>query len=128
VVKELGLFECNHGCGLSLQTREDQHVPCGIAGAFIGKLKSTPERDGTPLDHSMMVYGGGLSDNNRHLHENLPVLLFGEGYGASKTGRHVVYEKAAPITNLYLSLKDRMGVSPERLGSDDKPEHLVGSR
>jgi hypothetical protein len=88
---------------------------------FIGKLKSTPERDGTPLDHSMIVYGGGLSDINRHLHENLPVLLFGKGYGAPKTGRHVVYEKEAPITNLYLSLMDRMGVSPERLrDSDDK--------
>jgi hypothetical protein len=72
------------------------------------------------------VYGGGISDSNQHLHENLPVLLFGRGDGSLKPGRHIVYEKQAPVTNLYLTLMDRMGVKPETIGdSNGMVEHLT---
>jgi Protein of unknown function (DUF1552) len=92
---------------------------------FIGKLKATPDGDGTLLDHSMVLYGGGISDSNRHIHENLPVLLFGRGDGSLKPGRHVIYEKDVPVTNLYLTLMDRMGIRPETVGdSTGKVEHL----
>jgi hypothetical protein len=83
---------------------------------FIGRLKATPDGDGTLLDHSMVVYGGGISDSNRHIHENLPVLLFGRGGGGLKPGRHIVYDKQPPVTNLYLTLMDRMGVKPGPIG------------
>jgi hypothetical protein len=83
---------------------------------LLHKLKSTPDGDGTLLDHSMIVYGSGLADGNRHVHEGLPVLLAGGGGGTLKPGRHLMYPAGTPITNLYLSLLDRMGVHQERLG------------
>ena len=92
---------------------------------FLGKLKSTPDGDGTLLDHTMIVYGSGLSDGNRHTHEDLPVLLAGRGGGTLKPGRHLRYPAKTPMTNLYLSLLDRMGVQPESVGdSTGKLEHL----
>lgn len=93
---------------------------------FLNKLKTTPDGDGTLLDHSMIVYGSGLSDGNRHSHEDLPVLLAGRGDGSLKPGRHIVYPKGTPMTNLYLTLLDRMGVRPEKIGdSTGKVEHLA---
>jgi hypothetical protein len=83
---------------------------------FLAKLKSTQDGDGTLLDHSVVVYGSGLSDGNRHTHENLPTLLVGRGGGSFKGGRHIVYERGTPMTNLYLTLLDRMGVRPEKIG------------
>jgi len=83
---------------------------------FLNKLKSTPEGDGNLLDHSMVVYGSGLSDGNRHSHEDLPVLLAGRGDGSLKPGRHIVYAPGTPITNLYLTLLDRAGVRAEKIG------------
>jgi hypothetical protein len=92
---------------------------------FIGRLKATEEGDGTLLDHCLLMYGSGLSDSSRHLHENLPIVLFGRGDGSIKSGRHIVYEKPTPLTNLYLTMLDRMGVQPEKIGdSTGKIEHL----
>ncbi len=92
---------------------------------LLGKLKSTQDGDGTLLDHSMIVYGSGLSDGNRHTHEDLPVLLAGRGNGSLKPGRHIVYKRGTPMTNLYMTLLDRMGVQPEKIGdSTGRVEHL----
>ncbi|HXG64356.1 MAG TPA: DUF1552 domain-containing protein, partial [Blastocatellia bacterium] len=94
---------------------------------FLGKLRATKDGDGTLLDHCMIVYGSGLSDGNRHTHEDLPILLAGRGDGSLKPGRHIVYGKGTPVTNLYLTLLDRMGVRPEKIGdSTGKLEHLAG--
>jgi hypothetical protein len=83
---------------------------------FLKKMKSTPDGDGSLLDHSMIVYGSGLSDGDRHTHEDLPVLLFGRGDGTLRPGRHIVYPSETPMTNLFLTLLDRMGVQPEKIG------------
>jgi len=92
---------------------------------FLGKLKSTPDGDGSLLDRSIIVYGSGLSDGNRHLHHNLPCLVAGGGNGRLKPGRHVRYAPETPMTNLYLALLDRMGVKMETLGdSRGELEHL----
>ncbi|HYL99502.1 MAG TPA: DUF1552 domain-containing protein [Blastocatellia bacterium] len=94
---------------------------------FLGKLKSTRDGDGTLLDRSLLVYGSGLSDGNRHKHEDLPILLAGHGGGSLKPGRHLVFEQETPIANLYMALLDRMGVEPERIGdSSGKLQHLAG--
>jgi len=93
---------------------------------FLKKMKATVDGDGTLLDHSMIVYGSGLADGNRHQHENLPILLAGRGDGSLKPGRHLVYPKGTPMTNLYLTLLDRMGVRPEKIGdSTGKVEQLA---
>jgi hypothetical protein len=85
-------------------------------GYFLDKLKSIKEGDGTLLDNSMIVYGSGISDGNAHNHNDLPVLLAGRGAGTLKTGRHVRYAQDTPMTNLYLSMLERMGVEADRLG------------
>src|SRR5262249_31893335 len=83
---------------------------------FLGKLDSIKEGDGTLLDHSMIIYGSGLSDGNRHQHNDLPCLLAGGAAGSLRTGRHVRYAAETPMTNLYLAMLDRVGVKPEKLG------------
>jgi hypothetical protein len=64
----------------------------------------------------MIVYGSCISDGNRHNHNDLPILMAGRGGGSITPGRHVRYEKDTPLTNLYLSMLDRVGVSAESLG------------
>lgn len=83
---------------------------------FVNKLKSIPEGEGSLLDNSMIVYGSGISDGNRHNHNDLPVLLAGKGGGSIQTGRHIKLEKETPLNNLYLSLLDRMGASVDQFG------------
>ncbi len=78
---------------------------------FLAKLKSIPDGDGTLLDHSQIVYGSGLSDGNRHEHDNLPVLLAGKS-----GGQHIAYRDETPMNNLHLALLDRMGVHIDSLG------------
>jgi hypothetical protein len=83
---------------------------------FINKLSNTKEVDGSRLiDHCMIVFGGGISDGNRHRHSNLPVLLAGGSSHGLKTGRHADFE-SVPMTNLYLGLLDRMGVQASQVG------------
>jgi hypothetical protein len=83
---------------------------------FLEKLKSIPEGDGTLLDNCMIVYGGAISDGNAHNHDNLPILLAGKGGGTLRPGRHVKLSKETPMTNLYLSMLDRIDVPAERIG------------
>jgi uncharacterized protein DUF1552 len=96
-----------------------------LFAGFLEKMKNTPDGDGSLLDHSIVVYGSGLSDGNRHTHEDLPVLIAGHG-GDFVLGRHVVYAKGTPMTNFYLTLLDRLGVQQEAIGdSTGKIEHLT---
>jgi len=84
--------------------------------AWLEKLKSIKEGDSTLLDHAMIVYGAGLSDGNRHLHEDLPTLIAGTGGGTIKTGRRIVARRETPMCNLFLSMMGRMGVRMEHFG------------
>jgi hypothetical protein len=83
---------------------------------LLEKLEATPEGDGTLLDHSMIAYGSGIHDGNKHDHEDLPILLAGGGCGTIKTGRHLRYEHGTPLNNLWLSMLKRMDVTAEKLG------------
>lgn len=86
---------------------------------FLGKLKATKEGDGTLLDHSMIVYGSGLSDGNRHQHDHLPLVLAGRGNGTIRPGRHVTYAAETPMANLYVAMLDRMNVKRESFGDSN---------
>ena len=83
---------------------------------FLDKLKSVREGAGTLLDHSMIAYGSGLGDGNRHTHANLPMLLAGHGGGTIRTGRHIRLKPDAPMNNLFLSLLDRVGAGIKKIG------------
>ncbi|MFO0852211.1 MAG: DUF1552 domain-containing protein [Gemmataceae bacterium] len=84
---------------------------------LVGKMQAVKEANGTTLlDNVMLVYGSGISDGDRHNHDDLPILLIGKGGGTIPTGRHTTYQRETPLMNLYLSLFDRMGAPTERFG------------
>jgi hypothetical protein len=91
---------------------------------FVEKLKAVKEGEGTLLDNCMVVYGSGISDGNRHNHNDLPVVFAGKGGGTIKTGRHVTYAREVPMTNLFLSMLDRVGAPVDSLG--DSTGRLTG--
>lgn len=83
---------------------------------LLTKLRDIPEGDGTLLDHCMIAYGSGNSDGNAHNHDDLPILLAGGGCGTLKTGRHLRFSKETPLTNLWVSLLERMRIRGFTLG------------
>lgn len=84
---------------------------------FLKKLRSIKEGDGTLLDHCLIAYGSGISDGDRHNHDDLPIVLAGHGNGTVKPGRHVKFANETPVTNLWLSMIDRAGATGvERIG------------
>ena len=84
--------------------------------AWMQRMKATKEGDGSLLDNCMIVYGAGLSDGNRHLHEDLPTMIVGRGGNFIKPGRRVVYRRETPMCNLFLTMMDRMGTRMEHFG------------
>jgi Protein of unknown function (DUF1552) len=86
---------------------------------FIGRLQSTPDGDGSLLDHSTIIYGAGMSDGNAHDPKNLPVLLLGGGCGTLKSGRHIRYPKDTPLANLHVTLLDKLGVPINNIGDSN---------
>jgi len=77
---------------------------------FLGKLKATPEGNGTLLDHSLYLYGSGIGNPNVHDHSNLPILVAGGAACGMKGGRHIKFAKPTPLANLHLTLLDKVGV------------------
>jgi hypothetical protein len=82
---------------------------------LLGKLSSIREGEHSLLDNAMLVYGSGISDGDRHNHDDLPVLVVGKGGGTLKPGRHIKLSPQ-PLNNLYLSMLDRLDVRIDRLG------------
>ena len=81
---------------------------------LLNKLKSFKEGDSTVLDNSMILFGSGLRDGNRHSPHNLPLILGGTAGGRINTGQHLVYDKDTPLSNLYCSILDAFGAPVER--------------
>ena len=130
--RSIGVPDAHHGLSHhfndpakieKLQKIDQHHVE--MLAYFLGKMKAAKDGNGTLLDHSMIVYGSSLSDGNRHQHDKLPALLIGGGSGRFKGGRHVTYPAGTPMTNLYMSMLDVVGMHPEKIGdSQGKVEHL----
>jgi len=83
---------------------------------FLEKLRTTSDGDGSLLDHMLILYGSGMSDANVHSTQNLPITLVGGADGQIKGGRHIRYPKDTPLTNLYLTMLDKLKVPMENLG------------
>jgi len=93
---------------------------------FLERMAKTPDGDGSLLDHSVLLYGSGLSDGNIHLPENIPVIVAGKGSGTLKGGQHLMH-KGMPLANLHVSLMEKFGVHVDKLGnSTGKVEELAG--
>src|SRR5438105_8064083 len=121
---ELGFGDAHHPCTHHQGDREKQIKTTQINGLhttmlayYLGKLRDTKDGDGSLLDHSMILYGAGLSDANLHLYIKLPILLVAGGIGGIKGGVHVKYPNRTPLTNLLLTMLDKAGVPHvEKLG------------
>jgi hypothetical protein len=83
-----------------------------LLSGFLQRLQSTPDGDGSLLDHSLILYGGGISDGDQHSHIDLPLVLAGGGGGQLQGGRHVRYPTDTPMANLLVSMLDKAGVAP----------------
>jgi hypothetical protein len=124
--REIGISDAHHPLThhrgneeMVEKVRQINHYHVQQFAYFVNKLKETPDGDGTLLDHSMVVYGSGLADGNRHTHHDLPVILAGRSNGAVKPGRHVKYAAETPMANLFVAMLDRMGVPLESLGDSN---------
>ena len=128
---EIGINEGHHGLShhqdnpaqLAKYARLNTYQTELFAG-FLERLRSTPDGDGTLLDHSLFLYGAGLSNPNLHAHYDLPLAVVG-GAGGVRGGRHVVFRQETPMTNLLVSMLDRVGVRADKLG--DSTGRLEGA-
>jgi hypothetical protein len=82
----------------------------------VKKLASTPDGDGSLLDHSAIIYGAGMSEGNGHIPLNLPIVVVG-GAGELKGGRHIKHEKGTPLANFHMALLNKIGAPVESVGN-----------
>ena len=95
---------------------------------LVNKLAALPEGDGTILDHSVFLYGTGISESNSHSYDDLPIAVVG-GKGAGVTGgRYVRYPKGTPLANLHLTLLDKLGVRLESFADSTGRLDALGDR
>ena len=93
---------------------------------FLEKLKATRDGDGSLLDHSMILYGSGMSNSDIHDHVDLPILVAGGGAGKLKGGRHIRYAEPTPLANVHLTLLEKVGVRMDKFAdSKGKVEELL---
>ena len=83
---------------------------------YLERLRATPDGDGSLLDHVMIMYGGGISNGNLHIHTSLPLIVAGHGGGRLAGGRHLTYPAGTPHANLLVSLLHKVGVPAEKIG------------
>lgn len=94
---------------------------------YVAKLQTTPDGDGSLLDHMMILYGSGISNSTRHAPDNLPILMMGGGAGRLKGGRHIVYKEKPSMANLLVTIMDKMDVPVDRVGGSDGKLQLDGA-
>jgi hypothetical protein len=101
-----------------------------LFAGFLEKMRSTPDGDGSLLDHSTFLYGAGMSDGDLHSPLDLPLVLAGGGCGRLKGGRHLKYalDAKSRMSNLLVTLLEKVGVTEEKIGDStgELPELLAG--
>lgn len=124
VYPNLGLTEPHHSMShhggdtakiANLVKLNTYHI--SLFGKFLEKLRSTPDGDGSLLDHSLILWGSGMSESNTHSRLDIPTLLVGGGAGLIKGNRHVQFPQQTPFANLLLTLSDKYGVQSEKYGT-----------
>jgi hypothetical protein len=106
------------------KVRQINSLHLKLFAEFLVKLRTVKEGDSNLLDQSMIVYGSGLSDGNVHTHDQLPTILAGSGGNFVSPGRHIIYQRETPVCNLFATMAERMGVTPEHFG--DSTGRLAG--
>jgi hypothetical protein len=90
------------------------------------KLSKIQEGDGTMLDHSLFLYGSGISDSNAHSYDDLPLAIVGGRAVGIRGGRYLRYPKGTPLANLHITLLDKLGLHVEKFGDSTGPLANVG--
>ncbi len=94
---------------------------------LVAKLAAIAEGDGTMLDHTLFLYGTGISDSNTHFHDDLPIALVGGQASGITGGRYIRYTKGTPLANLHMTVLEKMGIAIEKFGdSTGKVDRLTG--
>jgi hypothetical protein len=93
-------------------------------GYFLDRLRSVREGDRTLLDNSLILYGSGIADANRHTHHDLPIVLAGGGGGQLETNRLLKYEENTPLNNLFVSMCQMADANLDSLGDSTGPLKL----
>jgi hypothetical protein len=88
---------------------------------FLEKLSKVPDGDGSLLDHSLILYGSGMSDGNSHNHDPLPIVLAGRAAGTLQGNRHLRQKELTPMSNLLLALLGKLGCPEEHFGDSTAP-------
>jgi len=96
-----------------------QRYHISLFAEYLEKLRKTQDGEGSLLDHAILLFGSGISNSDRHTHGPLPAFLAGGGAGTLKGGRHLVYPEHTPLTNLQLTLLNKLGVPAEKLGDSN---------
>ena len=122
--REIGVDEGHHALthhggdpGMIAKVVQIEIYQSKMLAYFLEKMRSTPDGDGSLLDHSIIFCGSSLGDGNGHTQQNLPVLLAGGAGGKLKGGRHLRYPKDTPLTNLFLTVLDKVGLPAEHFGN-----------
>lgn len=90
-----------------------------LVAELLLRLDAVQDGEGTLLDHSLILFGAGISDGNRHNHDDLPLVLAGRGGGTVRAGNHWVFEPRTPMNNLLVSMLGRAGVNLEHIGDSN---------
>ena len=109
-------FASSQRSGPDRQEGQDRHASTSLFAYFLEKMAATPDGDGSLLDHSLMLYGGGMGDGNLHRHFDLPTLLAGKLGGRIRSGFHQSYPANTPMCNLLLTIMDKAGVQIDHFG------------
>ena len=91
----------------------------GLFAKFVQKLKDTPDGDGTLLDHSVLMYGSGMSDSNAHSHQGVPIVVVGGGAGTIKGNRHLSHPRLTPLANLHVAFAEKFGLGLQQFGESN---------
>jgi hypothetical protein len=88
---------------------------------YVEKMKTTPDGDGSLLDHSMLLYGSSINDGMKHTHDDIPTVLLGGANGSLKGGKHIAYKPDTPMNNLLVSMLEKSGVNIDQFGDSTQP-------
>jgi hypothetical protein len=125
---EIGVPEAHHG--VSHHQRDPHNIQqktkidiynMSLFARLLEKMRDTPEGEGSLLDHTLLLYGAGMGDGDRHTPLDLPVVLAGGAHGRLAGGRHVKYPMNTPFMNLCVALLEKVDVSVDRIGDSTGP-------
>jgi hypothetical protein len=123
-----GFHNCSHHMDIAenmarLSRLQEYHLRNSLT-YFVAKLNATPDGNGTLLDHSLVLYGSGMGNSQDHNHSELPIVLAGGASGKMLGGKHVRVASGTPISNLLVTVLDKVGVPVDGFADSNDIVHI----